>query len=76
MKSSAKTRQMKVYNKIMLRRENFQYGSYSVTFPEIRLMGKWLQDCGFNPGQQIEVYTEANKLTITVCTGNKNEPSI
>lgn len=69
MKNAAKIRRMKVYNKIMLRREHLLYGSYSVTFPEIRLIGKWLQDCGFNPGQEIEVHTEANKLTITKSPG-------
>ncbi len=57
---------MKVYDKIIRRNEQFQYGSYNVHFPEIRLMGKWLQDCGFIPGQEIEVATEANKLTITI----------
>lgn len=67
MKNPAKTRRLKVYDKILRRGGNCMYG-YSVTFPEIRLTGKWLQDCGFQPGQRIEVSTKANELTITVRT--------
>ncbi|MBC9813369.1 type I addiction module toxin, SymE family [Crocinitomicaceae bacterium CZZ-1] len=64
---------MKVYDKTLQRRQNYQYERYNVTFPEIRLMGRWLQECGFSPGQEIEVSTEASKLTITIAPVRKNE---
>lgn len=70
MKKEAKTRRMKVYDKIMRRGGDGLY-SYHVLFPEIRLTGKWLQDCGFKSGQEIEVSTEANKLVITIPQDSK-----
>lgn len=76
MKSSENTRRMKVYDKTMQRGTHFQYGRYYVTFPEIRLTGKWMQECGFRPGQQIEITTEVHKLTITICPDNKKEPPV
>lgn len=65
-------RRMKVYDKWVSRAERFQYGRYHITLPEIRLMGRWLQECGFSPGQEIEVSTEARKLTITISPACKN----
>lgn len=65
MKNSAKTRRMKVYSKILKRREKLAW-NYMVTFPEIRLMGKWLQECGFEPGQEINIATASRKLVITI----------
>lgn len=70
---SSNIRRMKVYDKTLQRRQNYQYERYNVTFPEIRLMGRWLQECGFSPGQEIEVSTETRKLTITIATARKNE---
>lgn len=70
MKKEAKTRRMKVYDKIMKRGGEGLY-SYHVLFPEIRLTGKWLRDCGFKSGQEIEVSTEANKLVITILQGSE-----
>ncbi len=59
-------RTLKVYDKILFRGNRaIANGRYTITLPEIRLMGKWLGDCGFEPGQHIEVTTEHNKLTIT-----------
>ncbi|MBL7704420.1 MAG: SymE family type I addiction module toxin [Taibaiella sp.] len=58
-------RTLKVYQKIILRHSRFYCRSYTVQFPEIRLMGKWLADCGFKPGQHIWITQEAGKLTIT-----------
>jgi toxic protein SymE len=57
-------RTLKVYDKTFLRSSR-PGRSKAVLYPEIRLIGKWLQDCGFRPGQQITVITEHNKLTIT-----------
>lgn len=60
----AKVRTLKVYDKILSRGGNTLYGRYDVVYPEIRLMGQWLADCGFAPGQHIEVTQEENRLTI------------
>ncbi|KAA5532403.1 type I toxin-antitoxin system SymE family toxin [Taibaiella lutea] len=59
-----RVRTLKVYDKIFCRSTGLRNGSNVVLYPEIRLIGKWLQDCGFRPGQHIEVITERNKLTI------------
>lgn len=64
-------RRMKVYDKRVSRSARFQYGRYQIALPEIRLMGLWLQECGFSPGQEIEVSTEARKLTITISPAYK-----
>jgi toxic protein SymE len=57
-------RNLKVYDKIFLRGGRVRSNHQVVLYPEIRLIGKWLQDCGFRPGQHIEVITELNRLTI------------
>jgi hypothetical protein len=57
-------RNLKVYDKLFRRGGRVVSNHHSVLYPEIRLIGKWLQDCGFEPGQQIEVITEHNKLII------------
>ena len=36
------------------------------TFPEIRLMGNWLQKLGFEIGRKVTVIQEINKLTSTL----------
>jgi hypothetical protein len=61
-----KVRTLKVYDKILSRGGNLMYDRRYVLYPEIRLMGQWLADCGFAPGQQIEVVQERNRLTIRV----------
>jgi len=33
--------------------------------PQIRLQGKWLEDCGFETGTEFSVKCEAGKLTLT-----------
>ena len=58
-------RTLKVYQKIILRHSRFYRRSYSVPFPGIRLVGKWLADCGFEPGQHIQILQEPDKLIIT-----------
>ncbi|GAA4437347.1 hypothetical protein GCM10023091_16430 [Ravibacter arvi] len=60
----AKVRTLKVYDKIFTRGGNVAYGRHQVVYPEIRLMGQWLADCGFGPGQHIEVVQEEGRLTI------------
>lgn len=54
-------RQLKVYGKYISR----PYHRY-VVYPEIRLCGKWLQDMGFNCGQNVTVRHKKNKIIITV----------
>lgn len=34
-------------------------------FPALRLQGKWLQDAGFEPGQQVNVVVEQGRLVIS-----------
>lgn len=63
---------MKVYDKTIQRGIGF-INRYAVMFPEIRLMGKWLQECGFEPGQEIDVATETHKLVITISPKSKEE---
>lgn len=46
-----KVRTLKVYDKMFIRGGNTQYNRYSVFYPEIRLMGQWLADCGFKRGR-------------------------
>lgn len=58
-------RTLKVYQKMILRHSRVYCGDYMVRFPEIRLMGKWLADCGFEPGQHICITQEPDKLIIT-----------
>jgi hypothetical protein len=61
---SFKARTLNVYEKLIC--YNAYYTQDVVShFPEIRLMGKWLADCGFMAGQYIDVTVEQNKLTIT-----------
>lgn len=64
MATAPQVRTLKVYDKVFSRGGRFMADHYSINFPEIRLIGKWLLDCGFEPGQHIEVTTERNKLTI------------
>gem|GEM_PF-684805 len=59
-----KLRRLKVYEKILIYNTGYLNSTIS-RHPEIRLMGKWLADCGFLPGQQVQVSVAANKLVIT-----------
>ncbi|MFD2921215.1 SymE family type I addiction module toxin [Terrimonas rubra] len=49
------------------------YSRYYVHFPALLLAGKWLQDCGFKEGQQVNVSCEEGRLTITL-TGKQALP--
>ncbi|SDL21132.1 SymE family type I addiction module toxin [Siphonobacter aquaeclarae] len=57
------SRKLKVQENILFTRS---IPSRRVDLPHIRLTGKWLAECGFKPGQVIEVRPEANKLTIVL----------
>ncbi len=35
-----------------------------VFFPEIRLTGKWLLECGFEPGDKVLVTVRRNQITL------------
>lgn len=57
-------RRLKVYERIVSYNAGYLRNTVS-RFPEIRLMGKWLADSGFMPGDAIRVFVEAGKLVIT-----------
>ncbi len=59
-----KLRRLKVYERIVSYNAGYMRNTVS-RFPEIRLMGKWLADSGFMPGNTIQVSVEAGKLVIT-----------
>ncbi|MFD2966487.1 SymE family type I addiction module toxin [Sphingobacterium bambusae] len=63
-------RYIKVYKRAVERGGNSYIYRYYVWCPEIRLQGKWLQECGFQAGQRIQVSMEANKLIISICPDN------
>ncbi|MGJ7030567.1 SymE family type I addiction module toxin [Niabella hirudinis] len=68
-------RRLKVYEKILIYHEGYLNSTLS-RFPEIRLMGKWLKDSGFLPGDTIQVLVEANKLVITNDRGMEEGPVV
>ncbi len=61
-------RRLKVISKAFPR----DYHRY-VTFPEIRLSGKWLREMGFDCGQYVIVRHRKNKITITLQKENEKE---
>ena len=63
---SSSVRRLKVYSKTIFRRSRFQHRSYTIRLPEIRLMGKWLEEAGFSRGHMLEVTCEQEQLTIRV----------
>lgn len=56
---SKKQRHIKVYPKYMQRTYK------SIIVPEIRLSGLWLQESGFEYGQDITVETEKDRIIIS-----------
>ncbi len=52
-------RKLKVYPKAFPRANH-----NIVFFPEIRLSGKWLQDTGFDFGQEVTIQHEKDKIVI------------
>ncbi|MBO9591289.1 MAG: SymE family type I addiction module toxin [Niabella sp.] len=57
-------RKLKVYDRIIVYNSIFWNGYTINHYPEIRLMGKWLLDCGFKSGQHIDITIAENKLII------------
>lgn len=43
---------------------NLKYGNERTYFPIIRLVGVWLQEAGFEPGEQVFLFVENGKITI------------
>ena len=43
----------------------YAYGKKSVSIPQIRLQGKWLQEYGFESRSQVHIQCERGKLVIT-----------
>jgi len=43
-----------------------EQGRYKYRRPEIRLCGKWLEDCGFSCGKTVTIKCKKGKLIITV----------
>jgi hypothetical protein len=63
-----KNRKLKVYETEyqINNPDGFGYcGEKSVSIPQIRLQVKWLQECGFEPGSQVQIQCERGKLVIT-----------
>ena len=59
--SQSGEKQLKIFSKYYPR-EEFR----AVSFPEIRLAGKWLQDLGFECGEAVMVRYSERKLEITL----------
>lgn len=60
-------RKMKVYRTYVERKTKslYAWAKRSVEIPQIRLQGKWLQETGFKPGDNLNVQCEDGKLIIT-----------
>ncbi|WP_128331263.1 SymE family type I addiction module toxin [Apibacter sp. HY039] len=58
-KSKAKIRTIKVYERDF-KRTSYRY----VSFPEIRMAGKWLQDSDFRTGNQIQINLSKKRIVI------------
>ena len=56
-----KFRVLKIYSKFRYRRWGNNY-----TVPEIRIEGKWLEQLGFEKGNEILIEQKKEKLIITV----------
>lgn len=67
--SETKNKNLKVYG--ISYEVNNPQGYYAsskmiVPIPQIRIQGKWLEDCGFNPGVPVTVHCDEGKLIIKV----------
>lgn len=67
--SNTSERRLTVYRKY-LPRAWYQY----TLMPEIRLCGKWLQEAGFECGDEVTVKCLVNKLEITLNPVDEPEP--
>ena len=65
-------RRIKVQPKYVPRKDNTVWvdRTYNIKVPFIRLEGKWLQECGFEPDSHINIHCEKGKLTITPAAEN------
>jgi toxic protein SymE len=57
----SKFRILKIYSKFRYRRWGNNY-----TVPEIRLEGQWLEQLGFEQGNEVLIEQKNNKLIITI----------
>lgn len=57
----SKLRILKIYSKFRYRKWGNNY-----TVPEIRLEGQWLEQLGFEQGNEVLIEQENNKLIITI----------
>lgn len=62
-----KIRILKVHSKVRYRRWD------NTTVPEIRLEGKWLEQLGFEQGNEIIIKQNKKKLTITLKKKEQNK---
>jgi toxic protein SymE len=54
-----RSRNLKVF------RKSFARAYYNeVFFPEIRIAGKWVQDCGFEAGDRVAVIVSRNQIIL------------
>lgn len=60
------TRRLTLSSKHFARGGTGMFGRYTVFFPALLLTGKWLQNCGFEIGQLVDVSYEMGKLIITL----------
>ena len=61
-------RTVKVYEKMTERKDQnsiYAHAKRTITVPQIRLEGLWLEELGFRPGTQMNIHCENGKLTIT-----------
>jgi toxic protein SymE len=61
--AAKKARIVKVYDHHVTYNAHLLYKTH-VIYPKIRLAGKWLADCGFAPGQHIQITTGKQRLVI------------
>ncbi|WP_222167358.1 SymE family type I addiction module toxin [Edaphocola aurantiacus] len=61
--TAKKARIVKVYDHHVIYNAHLLYKTH-VIYPKIRLAGKWLADCGFAPGQHIQITTGKQRLVI------------
>ncbi|PVH25501.1 SymE family type I addiction module toxin [Sphingobacterium corticibacter] len=54
------TRKLKIQGKFRKRRWD------SISVPEIRLEGKWMEEVGFKQGQYVNIQVAKNKLIIRI----------
>jgi hypothetical protein len=67
--TKSNTRKMTICNKGFRRQKGRRY----VSFPDIRLCGKWLMESGFKGGHVIDIACEDRKLVITLAEEQRFE---